>query len=1114
MEIVNEVLSVTEEAVFAKLKRDDVLQVLAVRFSFKQLHAAAHLLEEWIGWRAGREDVARSLLFEDEPSPSTWCCCGATTHHHVPGADTLEEWKGGREAGGLQLCRDEGVDSPVHTSTCPHHSETGKTIVVKKFSHTPPANSKMPVRIEGRGAAGGHKMCDADLEDLSVEDSWPGGDPLTGGGNPWLGVSRRGEGVSRRGSVSHNDDYTTPSKDVTQDKDVIRRVKGGGTPWLAVSRGGGVSCDSDCTTLISAHSTCCSVGCQVQAVCTDSSTLASTDGTVDVDQVTQPKITMTGETEACKECHYTTPVPRCVCPDGWVVLESKGTNVPFVTLKIWKLVNTFWDILPNFVRQKPVLRSPGRITYNLHREMTEVNRLLEQLHTRLRWVLPLVCEEGGVARDHDLSVEEDFTLQEDLHVMKSWLCKIYKCTGEGSHHLDTEGRPDSPSVFPKSSTASIPTSEECDSEAFSESSSRAEEVYEIRLSSDSASDLEDCPDIIEDDLLSWLWQAIRSGMNEQLVVHLLASHYSLREVHHSRNILTSYNFSLSYMKGVRGLLFEMLCGLRSATDDNNNAPNKKVPKFVSRDVNNRPSVRPVKHTDITSDLEVLADIAHGMTTDICWLLPEARRYSSSMEEAGIGTLAPQLKATSHALTNLKTILDWELGTVQHTTGTARRVVGSRHTYTCHPESYDTKDGTLLEHSKHGGHVQCWSAGEEEKMGGALGVPSDHQVVPSPPHHRNSHAPLHQVCALSSSHLQEIRETWVKPALEITLTTPQPPQRPWIHLGEPERTKPSCIFTVMCYNVLCDKYATRQMYGYCPSWALEWEYRKKGIMDEIKHYLADIITLQEVETDQFFNFFLPELKNEGYDGIFSPKSRAKHMSENERKYVDGCAIFWRTSKFTLVKERLIEFNQLAMANHDGSEDMLNRVMTKDNIGLAALLETKEAAWENSGVVEFLTKGSVSMDHEDFKSFGYKTCLQKIAVTKNNNSLVNTSANLYTHSFRLSAAYDFSIMAYTNYTYDFKGIIDYIFHSADTMSSLGVLGPIDPDWFRENKVMGCPHPHIPSGSLWQAISPQPTPPASTVHSSLVSVRRLMYQMHVKSVPEVDHMDACGSPGIFVL
>lgn len=64
---------------------------------------------------------------------------------------------------------------------------------------------------------------------------------------------------------------------------------------------------------------------------------------------------------------------------------------------------------------------------------------------------------------------------------------------------------------------------------------------------------------------------------------------------------------------------------------------------------------------------------------------------------------------------------------------------------------------------------------------------------------------------------------------------------------------------MCYNVLCDKYATRQMYSYCPSWALNWDYRKKGILEEIQHYAADIINLQEVEMDQFYNFFMPELK---------------------------------------------------------------------------------------------------------------------------------------------------------------------------------------------------------------------------------------------------------------
>lgn len=51
------------------------------------------------------------------------------------------------------------------------------------------------------------------------------------------------------------------------------------------------------------------------------------------------------------------------------------------------------------------------------------------------------------------------------------------------------------------------------------------------------------------------------------------------------------------------------------------------------------------------------------------------------------------------------------------------------------------------------------------------------------------------------------------------------------------------------------------------------------------------------------------------------------------------------RFSLIFDHLIEFNQLALANAEGSEDMLNRVMTKDNIGLAALLETKEAAWSN-------------------------------------------------------------------------------------------------------------------------------------------------------------------------
>ena len=46
------------------------------------------------------------------------------------------------------------------------------------------------------------------------------------------------------------------------------------------------------------------------------------------------------------------------------------------------------------------------------------------------------------------------------------------------------------------------------------------------------------------------------------------------------------------------------------------------------------------------------------------------------------------------------------------------------------------------------------------------------------------------------------------------------------------------------------------------------------------------------------------------------------------------------RFTLKKQDMMEFNQLAAANSKDASDMLNRVMTKDNIGIVALLETNE------------------------------------------------------------------------------------------------------------------------------------------------------------------------------
>jgi len=66
-------------------------------------------------------------------------------------------------------------------------------------------------------------------------------------------------------------------------------------------------------------------------------------------------------------------------------------------------------------------------------------------------------------------------------------------------------------------------------------------------------------------------------------------------------------------------------------------------------------------------------------------------------------------------------------------------------------------------------------------------------------------------------------------------------------------------------------------------------------DYFIHVSSNVLS-QEVETEQFYSYFQPALKKSGYEGVFSAKSRARTMSEQERKHVDGCAIFYKTSKY--------------------------------------------------------------------------------------------------------------------------------------------------------------------------------------------------------------------------
>ncbi|KAJ2347089.1 Glucose-repressible alcohol dehydrogenase transcriptional effector [Coemansia erecta] len=178
------------------------------------------------------------------------------------------------------------------------------------------------------------------------------------------------------------------------------------------------------------------------------------------------------------------------------------------------------------------------------------------------------------------------------------------------------------------------------------------------------------------------------------------------------------------------------------------------------------------------------------------------------------------------------------------------------------------------------------------------------------------------------------------------TMPGPPDRQWIPLDKDVKTDSPEVLTVLSYNVLCPKYATPQMYSYCPSWALAWEYRRDTILSELSALQPDIVCLQEVEAIQFDECFKVKLREMGYEGMFWTKSRARTMSEDERKRVDGCATFYKSSMFTCQSTHLLEFQQSALNRKDfrKCDDFFNRFMTKDNIVGFAMLKHKKLPGE--------------------------------------------------------------------------------------------------------------------------------------------------------------------------
>ena len=184
-------------------------------------------------------------------------------------------------------------------------------------------------------------------------------------------------------------------------------------------------------------------------------------------------------------------------------------------------------------------------------------------------------------------------------------------------------------------------------------------------------------------------------------------------------------------------------------------------------------------------------------------------------------------------------------------------------------------------------------------------------------------------------VREIQHVLTHPSL----AGPAPIPRPWRVLDVSPAAE---IISVLSYNILCDKYATHSQYGYTPSQALSWERRSAMILDEVKDSDADFVCLQEVDMESYNELFRRELAYKDYKGAFWPKSRAKTMSEREARLVDGCATFYKSSKYICLGKDVVDFAHLAINRPDmkGEHDVFNRVMPKDNIAIVAFFENRQ------------------------------------------------------------------------------------------------------------------------------------------------------------------------------
>ncbi|XP_062492082.1 protein angel homolog 1 isoform X2 [Pezoporus occidentalis] len=139
------------------------------------------------------------------------------------------------------------------------------------------------------------------------------------------------------------------------------------------------------------------------------------------------------------------------------------------------------------------------------------------------------------------------------------------------------------------------------------------------------------------------------------------------------------------------------------------------------------------------------------------------------------------------------------------------------------------------------------------------------------------------------------------------------------LEQVSKNTPLFEFRVMSYNILAQDLVEQSLdlYQHCHPDILNWNYRLPNLLQEIQHWDPDVLCLQEVQENHYWEQLEPTFKRMGFTCFYKRRTGKK---------TDGCAVCYKHSRFQLISFSPVEYFRPGL-------DVLNR----DNVGLVLLLQ---------------------------------------------------------------------------------------------------------------------------------------------------------------------------------